>query len=113
MSATSSRPSPTPASPASRSRWPDARSAADELLGEIDLEHGDRIGCGRQVFEHPPAAAGRFVVAVAGPDSGLHVQLHDGDKLTFGRSGADVTMHDPFMSSVHFAIEASAGRARR
>ena len=48
---------------------------ADELLGEIDLEHGDRIGCGRQVFEHPPAGAGRFVVAVAGPDSGLHVQL--------------------------------------
>ena len=78
---------------------------ADEVLGDIDLEHGDRIGCGRQVFEHPPAAAGRFIVAVAGPDSGLHVQLHDGDRLTFGRSGADIALHDPFMSSVHFTIE--------
>ena len=84
----------------------DRSPSADEQLGELDLEHGDRIGCGRPVHELPPIGAGRFVVAVAGPESGLHVALHDGERLTFGRSGADVTLHDPFMSSRHFAIEA-------
>ncbi len=82
---------------------------ADEELGELDLEHGDRIGCGRPVHAVAPIGPGRFVVAVAGPESGLHVQLHDGDRMTFGRSGADIQLHDPFMSSRHFAIEAGAG----
>jgi S-DNA-T family DNA segregation ATPase FtsK/SpoIIIE len=86
------------------------RSLGDgEQLGDVDLEHGDRIGCGRLVAEHSPAGAGRYVVAVAGPDSGLRVKLHDGDRLTFGRTGADVTLHDPFMSSRHFAIATSPG----
>ena len=82
---------------------------ADEELGELDLEHGDRIGCGRPVHAVAPIGPGRFVVAVAGPESGLHVQLHDGDRMTFGRSGADIQLHDPFMSSRHFAVEAGAG----
>ena len=76
-----------------------AARSAPTSCSEIDLEHGDQLGCGGTCSTDPAVAPGRYVVVVAGPDAGLHVRLHAGDRVTFGRSGADVTLHDPFLSS--------------
>ena len=78
----------------------------DELLG--DLEHGDQLGCGRRAPHDPGVQPGRYVVVVAGPDAGLHVPLAAGHSVSFGRSGADVVLRDPFLSGVHCAVHADA-----
>ncbi len=94
--------------------WPlglDGRSlGVDETLGQVQLEHGSTLTCGGAGLAVADPGAGRYVVVVAGPDAGRRVLLSPDTAVTVGRTGADLAIDDPFLSSHHCTFHDEGGR---
>ncbi|MGY1740742.1 MULTISPECIES: FtsK/SpoIIIE domain-containing protein [unclassified Blastococcus] len=85
--------------------------AATEL-GSAALAHGAVLGLDRPGPRARPAAAASALSleVVGGPDAGLSVPLHGGQRVVGRGGGADVSLDDPGVSRRHLVVEVGGGR---
>ncbi|MFT3852328.1 MAG: FHA domain-containing protein [Ilumatobacteraceae bacterium] len=74
-------------------------------VGELALEHGDVVECGRLGTPGGAPGIGTYVVAVAGPDAGRWRRLAPGQRLVVGRDADGMRLADPLLSARHCVFE--------
>ncbi len=74
-------------------------------VGDLGLEHGDVIECGRLGTRPAWPDAGTYVVVVCGPDAGRWQRIAPGQRLTVGRDAEGLRVADALMSARHCTFE--------
>lgn len=79
--------------------------ASVRTVGDLALEHGDVVECGRLGLPTSWPGAGTYVVVVAGPDAGRWQRIAPGQRLTVGRDTDGMRVADSLMSARHCSFE--------